>query len=345
MIAIFDESDAEYTTWLLANPASYVVNMRRGYSPSYMVLHRSNCNSVDPRTSSSDSGAFTERDYVKVCSSSLKSLRALSKAFGRADGSFSGQCRKCTPGGQTAHVPVQRSPTQAPPIRKRHLHPAISTSTSSRSDLSQEDYAKLLARCQELPQPQGNYAVQSFLSNVILTVLDYQLQNTTVNRAHERFMRDHSGQIEAIYQLSDFLGRYPNDKQGNMDAAVSLWGYKYWTRVEQLRGLVDYFIDIGVVDANSLKAWAMDASFEVDFRGRIKGLGPAVFQWLIMRAGVDTIKPDVHIMQFVSTTLGHSLAFAQIIDALVRIANETGKTPRDLDLAIWEQQRGSAGQI
>lgn len=96
MIAIFDNSDNEYSSWLLANPGGYVVNMRHGYSPSYMVLHRSSCATVNPSTSSLEFGAFTERDYLKVCSTDLESLRSLSKAFGRPDGSFSAECSKCS---------------------------------------------------------------------------------------------------------------------------------------------------------------------------------------------------------------------------------------------------------
>lgn len=213
------------------------------------------------------------------------------------------------------------------------------------SGLSQADYEKLLVRCKALPPYQGDYAVKSFLSNVILTVLDYQMPNTVVNKAHEKFERVHRSYIQDIYQLAAFLDRYPNDKQGNTDAAVALWGYKHWTRLGQLRGLVAYFIHIGVVDADSLKQWATTATFKDDFKGKIKGLGPAIFQWLIMRAGVETIKPDVHITNFVSSVIGYAPNFDVTIKTIVNIAKEIGKTPRELDLAIWELQRGAPGQI
>ena len=220
-----------------------------------------------------------------------------------------------------------------------------STTSSLVSDLAPEDFDKLLARCKALPPHQGNYAVQSFLSNVILTVLDYQLHNKVVNNAHEKFVRAHGSYVKDIHQLAELLDRYPNDKQGNTDAAITLWGYKHWTRIQQLRGLVSYFIRIGVVDADSLKKWATKANFKSDFQGKIKGLGPAVFQWLIMRAGVETIKPDVHIVNFVSSVIGYSPSFDATINALIRVAKEVGRTPRELDLAIWELQRGSPGQI
>jgi hypothetical protein len=212
-------------------------------------------------------------------------------------------------------------------------------------ELPEGDYEKLLARCRNLPPHQGDYAVESFLSNVILTVLDYQLQNSVVKKMHDKFVQARGDYIRDIYQLSEVLNRYPNDRQGNTEAAITLWGYKHWKRLEQLRGLVSYFIQIGVTDADSLKRWATTAMFKSDFKGRVKGLGPAVFQWLVMRAGVETIKPDVHVVNFVSSVIGYSPGFDAIIDSLKRIANTIGKTPRQLDWAIWEFQRGSPGQI
>ncbi|WP_157511070.1 hypothetical protein [Frateuria sp. Soil773] len=51
MIAIFDNDDTEYAMWISAYPESYVVNMRRGYSPSYMVPHHGRRPTVSPVTS------------------------------------------------------------------------------------------------------------------------------------------------------------------------------------------------------------------------------------------------------------------------------------------------------
>ena len=95
MICIFQTSDAEYLTWLAANPEGYVVNTRRTYTPAYMLLHRASCRTIDPAAASTDSGAFTERDYIKICSGDLSELGALTKALGRTEGEFSAVCSKC----------------------------------------------------------------------------------------------------------------------------------------------------------------------------------------------------------------------------------------------------------
>lgn len=212
-------------------------------------------------------------------------------------------------------------------------------------ELSATEYALLLEKCKGVSHPRGTYAVQGFISNLILTVLDYQLHNKVVDRAHEHFLRWHSEKIQTIINLEEFLSHYANDRQGNTDAAVALWGYKHWTRLMQLRELVAYFQLIDVTDAESLRRWAEQALFNRDFKGKVKGLGPAVFQWLLMRAGVETIKPDVHVMKFVASVVGYEPSFGAVVRALESISNAIGRRPRELDLSIWELQRGGPGAI
>jgi hypothetical protein len=60
-----------------------------------------------------------------------------------------------------------------------------------------------------------------------------------------------------------------------------------------LRRLVPFFESSGVTDHESLVTWAKAADFRRDFQGQVKGLGYAAFQWLTMRCGVETVKPDV----------------------------------------------------
>jgi len=59
-----------------------------------------------------------------------------------------------------------------------------------------------------------------------------------------------------------------------------------------------YCRSVGVVNEERLKQSALTSTFEKDFEGRVKGLGPAVYRWLVMRQGVDTVKPNVHVRRF-----------------------------------------------
>jgi len=107
-----------------------------------------------------------------------------------------------------------------------------------------------------------------------------------------------------------------------------------------LRGLVAFFERAGAIDQMSLEAWALRAEFKTDFEGKVKGLGYAVFNWLIIRQGVETIKPDVHVLRFVKNAIGRQPSDEVVVDALVRAANEIGKPVHILDWAIWEAGRG-----
>ena len=96
MATVFDGNDLAYQQWLAENPTGYVLNSWRAISPSYMVLHRSSCSSVRPDAGVTKPGGFTERRYIKVCATKLSELQQWVRNHGRADGSFSINCSKCS---------------------------------------------------------------------------------------------------------------------------------------------------------------------------------------------------------------------------------------------------------
>ena len=130
------------------------------------------------------------------------------------------------------------------------------------------------------------------------------------------------------------MGGYPEDKEGNTAFAQHLWGYNLWTRAQQLRNLTAYFRRIGITDQESLKRWAKSSSFKRDFEGRVKGLGIAVYHWLVMRQGVDTVKPDVHVRRFAETAVGRPLSDGDVVEVVVAAAHELGMKAYELDWAI-----------
>jgi len=113
-----------------------------------------------------------------------------------------------------------------------------------------------------------------------------------VVKALEYFRANRWDEVRTLDDLDTLLSRFPDDQQGNTALAVHLRGYKFWTRAERLRRLARYLRCIGVTERESLKAWAQVSEFHRDFDGRVTGLGPAVFQWLVVRQGVDTGKPE-----------------------------------------------------
>jgi hypothetical protein len=97
-ITIFDGSDTQYQSWLREHYDGFVLNRRRGKSDSYLVLHRASCLMIRTYNNMAKPGAFTERLYIKVCSTKTEPLKEYARSIGRStNGSFSSKCSRCNP--------------------------------------------------------------------------------------------------------------------------------------------------------------------------------------------------------------------------------------------------------
>ena len=208
--------------------------------------------------------------------------------------------------------------------------------------ISDEDVERLASAARLLPANASSYLEEDFVMNLLETVLDYMLQTEVVVRALQRFREQRWEEVRTLDDLERLLARFPEDQAGNTALAQNLWGYNFWTRAQQLRDLVRYFRSIGVVDQEQLKQWARTSTFKTDFQGRVRGLGPAVYQWLVMRQGVDTVKPDVHVRRFAEAAVGRKLNDHDVIELTTRAAGSIGIKAFELDWRIWEASRGGA---
>lgn len=123
-----------------------------------------------------------------------------------------------------------------------------------------------------------------------------------------------------------------------------LWGYLYADRIQWLRGLVRWARQERLTDEPSLRT-AHTSNFGEDFEGRIRGLGIAAYCWLVMRLGVDTVKPDVWLHAFVRRVIGRDLPDPDVVTVVTEAAHRVGRQARELDGAIWEFERGRPGSI
>lgn len=87
----FDRDDKLFLGWTHANDQSYVLNTERSKNPNVMVLHHAWCKKMNQLSKNADPGGFTERDYIKICSPDLASLRDWVRQHGRPDGTFSSE--------------------------------------------------------------------------------------------------------------------------------------------------------------------------------------------------------------------------------------------------------------
>jgi hypothetical protein len=67
-----------------------------------------------------------------------------------------------------------------------------------------------------------------------------------------------------------------------------------------------------------------------------------VYQWLVMRQGVDTVKPDVHVRRFAEAAIGRRLNDQAVIELTTRAAARLGVKAFELGWRIWEASRGGA---
>ena len=199
--------------------------------------------------------------------------------------------------------------------------------------LSPEELDRLEARCREIPLTPNDHVAHDLMAELFDTVLDYQNRAATVRKAQEHFRIEHGGEIRTLGELQDLMERIPDDT----DLAMSLWGNRHRRRARELRGLAAYFREREVTDLAALRRWAA-RSTQDDFVGHIKGLGPAVYQSLVMRMGVDTVKPDVHVLRFVRAAIGRPVSQDEAVAALEAIARRLGASARTLDGSIWTHE-------
>lgn len=223
--------------------------------------------------------------------------------------------------------------------------------TSNAFPVTNEEFERLVAQCKELRPAVGGYTEDDFgpyddyITNVLLTVLDLQMHNVAVNNSIKHYWNHRWQEIRQLEDLRALLDRFPDTQEGNREAAQYLWGNNHWTRIGWLRGFVTFLEEESLTTQERLKEWAIACDYERDFRGRSKHLGIAACQWLRMRLGVDTVKPDVHTRNFVQHAIGRTLDDSSVVRVIEAAAEAMGVRARRLDGAIWEHQRGAPGTI
>ena len=211
--------------------------------------------------------------------------------------------------------------------------------------LTKREIQKLRTQCNKL-EDGPDYRINDYVSNLMNTVLDFQMKVGPVESAVEYYEENHGYRTHK--KLKAFIDSFPNTKNGNLELANTMWNNNHWTRAKFLRMLLYEFESRGIKGQQSLKKWVSNADFEKDIKGKFKtkehSIGIALFQWLRLRLGVDTVKPDVHIMNFVSNAVGRRISQQEALDALMIVAKQTNRKAALLDAAIWHYQNENAEQ-
>jgi hypothetical protein len=203
--------------------------------------------------------------------------------------------------------------------------------------VTDDEIGQLAQACQALPVTPREHGEDDYVTNVLVTVLDLQMNTVTVERSLQHYREHRWGELRTLGQLENLLGRFPDDKDGNLRLARYLWGNNHWTRAGRLRLLAAFLTGEHLRTQDDLRAWAERSDYQQDFAGRVPGLGPAAYQSLLMRLGVDTVKPDVHVRRFVEEVVGHPVTDPELVRAVTEAARRLGRSARELDSAIWER--------
>jgi hypothetical protein len=210
--------------------------------------------------------------------------------------------------------------------------------------ITDSQFKSLLQRCQGLPPARGFYLENDFVKNLFLTVLDFQMHSRAIAKAMHHYESQRWSEIRTLVALQSLLAHFPDDKANNIAVAQYLWGNNHWTRVSLLRRLIAYFVSVGVTSQEMLVQWAKTSDFHRNVEGKIPGVGLAIYKWLVMRQGVETVKPDVHLRRFVRSVVGDdNFTDSELVSVLERVANRLGLKAYELDWRIWEYQRGGPG--
>ena len=206
-----------------------------------------------------------------------------------------------------------------------------------KNELSPEEFSALANAVADLPFVKPNRAPVDYMLDLMETVINFHVRVEVVlsSLGHFRVQAQRQQQIYTHGDLKALLARFPDDEEGNKAASQLLWGNFMWTRIPLLRKLMAFLESVGVTDQASFHAWAARSTFERDFKDRVKGLGIAVFHWLQIRCNVDSVKPDVHVLNFGKRAIGRRISEKVLVDAISQIAPLVGQSMATIDATVW----------
>ena len=94
----FADDDSAYLQWVASHTEGFVVNCRKTFDPTYLVLHRATCPTLRTYRGIDDNpGGFTERGYIKLYAESVAELEKYLMTLTGSTDPFSKRCSCCEP--------------------------------------------------------------------------------------------------------------------------------------------------------------------------------------------------------------------------------------------------------
>ncbi len=128
----------------------------------------------------------------------------------------------------------------------------------------------------------------------------------------------------------------------------ALWKNNEWQKARLLTQLAEYLsgwckqFHPNESESVALKNWAASVRKE-EFLPLIKGLGPRAYEQLLWYIeGVNSIKFDRHIANFLKNLLDQTISDTDGISALKAVAKKMGISATNLDARIWDYMQTQA---
>lgn len=181
--------------------------------------------------------------------------------------------------------------------------------------------------------------------NPALCVLDCVL---SLNRNYDSFLlprlrnfKEAHPEMVSLSDLQELISSYSAQGLGAF-LEVEL-DYKYPDVEQRVVGVLTYLQGVANPEDewSSLHEWAIESKPSDYLNLHIKGFGIAGFQYLRMLFGAQTVKPDVHILRFVSEVLNRNVTEIESVWLLEQAAQKAGMPIREADNEIWKQAAGS----
>lgn len=150
------------------------------------------------------------------------------------------------------------------------------------------------------------------------------------------FISNHP-EIQRVVELAELMASYPTPHafmQQELD-------YNHEDRARILHEVVMFLFAIvqqtpTIPEEKALKQWVGQAQSQIH-RLNIKGFGSAGFQYLCILFGVDTTKPDIYIIRFVSDLLNRNVSDLEAHALLEAACKREGLSVRAVDSYIWKR--------
>ena len=208
-----------------------------------------------------------------------------------------------------------------------------------------ERIAKILARIRQIAPDSLNrdntVLDQSSAVKVLNSVLSLGMNYRTVVKPKLDAFQENNPNVIQVSDLANLIAHYPTPIDFLVQEFV---GYKHKPRNIMKANAIDtvtnYLCSVvsespEVSEEVAIGQWAITVKPEGYYRLGIKGFKIAGFQWLRMLFGADTVKPDRHIVNFLSDTLNQPISPLESVELIEKTSAHSEVSARDIDRIIW----------